>query len=100
MKDKILLVVKNVTFTHKKLIVKNKKSTLHIDYDNVKSTSYHKKNLLNYILIWGLDIAPGCLLIYFKEKIGRRSSIAFRISHSDLHKLPQNVLNKLMLFDC
>ena len=53
--------------------------------------------IFNYIFIQGLDIAPGWLLIKFKEKVGRRSSIAFKIEHEELLKLPNKILKLLML---
>ena len=97
MDEFILLETKKAIFTKKKLIVKSKKSDIIIEYSNIKETSYNKKNIFNYIFIQGLDIAPGWLLIKFKEKVGRRSSIAFKIEHEELLKLPNKILKLLML---
>lgn len=95
----ILLETKKAVFTNKSVIVKNRKSDLVIDYRNIKETSYNNKNIFNYIFVQGLDIAPGWLLIKFKEKIGKRSSISFKIEQEELLKLPNKILKLLMLYE-
>ena len=42
---------------------------------------------------------PGWLFIKFKNKIGKRSSIAFKIKHEDLLKLPNEIVTNLTLYD-
>ena len=42
---------------------------------------------------------PGWLFIKFKKKIGKRSSIAFKIEHEDLLKLPNEIVAALTLYD-
>ena len=42
---------------------------------------------------------PGWLFIKFKKKIGKRSSIAFKIEHKDLLKLPNEIVHALTLYD-
>ena len=97
MDKNILLEAKKVIFTKKNILVKSRNGYITIEYNNIKETSYHKKNLVNYVFINVLDIAPGWLLIKFKEKIGRRSSISFKIKFEDLIKLPDKFLKLLML---
>ena len=99
MDNSILLETKKAIFTKKYIIVKNKKSDIIVEYSNIKETSYNKKNIFNYIFAQGLSVAPGWLLVKFKEKIGRRSSIAFKIEHEELMKLPNKVLKLLMLHE-
>ena len=69
MNKRVILELKKVIFTESEIIVKNKKENVTVLYSNIKYTSYHKKNFINYLLIYGLDVAPGWLLIKFKEKI-------------------------------
>ena len=97
MNESVLLEKKKAIFSKKNIIVKSKKGDIIVDYSNIKETSYHKKNIFNYIFGLGLDIAPGWLLIKLKEKIGRRRSIAFKIEHEELLKLPNKILKLLML---
>ena len=95
MNKKIILELKKVIFTESEIIVKNKKEDVTILYSNIKYTSYHKKNFINYLLIYGLDVAPGWLLIKFKEKISNRKAIMFKIDYEDLMKLPKKILEIL-----
>ena len=95
----ILLETKKAIFTKNNILVKNRKGNIVIEYSNIKMTSYHKKNLFNFIFAQGLDIAPGWLLIRFKEKIGKRKAIAFKIEHEELLKLPNKILKLLMLHE-
>lgn len=97
MDESILLETKQAIFSKKNIIVKSKKGDIIVDYSNIKETSYNKKKIFNYIFVQGLDIAPGWLLIKFKEKVGRRRSIAFKIGHEELLKLPNKILKLLML---
>ena len=95
MNKKVILELKKVIFTDNEIIVKNKKEDVVISYSNIKYTSYHKKNFINYLLIYGLDVAPGWLLIKFKEKISNRKAIMFKIDYDDLMKLPKKILEIL-----
>ena len=95
MNKKVILELKKVIFTDNEIIVKNKKEDVVILYSNIKYTSYHKKNLINYLLIYGLDVAPGWLLIKFKEKISNNKAIMFKINYEDLMKLPKKILDIL-----
>lgn len=99
MDKSILLETEKVIFTKKNIIVKSMKSDIIVEYSNIKETSYHKKNISNYIFAQGLDIAPGWLLIKFKEKVVKRSSISFKIEHEELLKLPNKILKLLMLYE-
>ena len=58
MNKRVILELKKVIFTESEIIVKNKKEDITILYSNIKYTSYHKKNFINYLLICGLDVAP------------------------------------------
>lgn len=95
MNQKVILELKKVIFTENEIIIKNKNEDIIILYSNIKYTSYHKKNLINYLLIWGLDAAPGWLLIKFKEKILNKRSIMFKIKYDDLIRLPKKILDIL-----
>ena len=95
MNKSVILELKKVIFTESEIIVKNKKEDVIILYNNIKYTSYHKKNFINYLLIYGLDVAPGWLLIKFKEKISNRKAIMFKIDYKDLMKLPKKILEIL-----
>ena len=97
--DKVILELENVTFTKKKIIVKTKKEDVVIEYDNVKEGEYRKKNFFNYLIMKGALYPPGWLFIKFKKKIGKRSSIAFKIEHGDLLKLPNEIVAALTLYD-
>ena len=97
--DKVILELENVTFTKKKIIVKTKKEDVVIEYDNVKEGEYRKKNFFNYLIMKGALYPPGWLFIKFKKKIGKRSSIAFKIEHKDLLKLPNEIVHALTLYD-
>ena len=97
--DKVILELENVTFTKKKIIVKTKKEDVVIEYDNVKEGEYRKKNFFNYLIMKGALYPPGWLFIKFKKKIGKRSSIAFKIEHEDLLKLPDEIVTALTLYD-
>ena len=97
--DKVILELENVTFTKKKIIVKTKKEDVVIEYDNVKEGEYRKKNFFNYLIMKGALYPPGWLFIKFKKKIGKRSSIAFKIEHEDLLKLPNEIVDALTLYD-
>lgn len=97
--DKVILELENVTFTKKKIIVKTKKEDVVIEYDNVKEGEYRKKNFFNYLIMKGALYPPGWLFIKFKKKIGKRSSIAFKIEHEDLLKLPNEIVAALTLYD-
>lgn len=97
--DKVILELEKVTFTKKKIIVKTRKGDVVIEYDNVKEGEYHKKNFFNYLTMPGALYPPGWLFIKFKKKIGRRSSIAFKIKHEDLLKLPNEIVTALTLYD-
>lgn len=97
--DKIILELENVTFTKKKIIVKTRKGDVMIEYDNVKEGEYRKKNFFNYLIMKGALYPPGWLFIKFKKKIGKRSSIAFKIEHEDLLKLPDEIVTALTLYD-
>ena len=99
MDKSILLETEKVIFTKKNIIVKSMKSDIIVEYSNIKETSYHKKNISNYIFVQGLDIAPGWLLIKLKEKVGKRNSISFKIEHEELLKLPNKILKLLMLYE-
>ena len=97
--DKVILELENVTFTKKKIIVKTKKEDVVIEYDNIKVGQYSKKNFFNYLIMQGALYPPGWLFIRFKKKIGKRSSIAFKIEHEDLLKLPNEIVAALTLYD-
>ena len=97
--DKVILELENVTFTKKKIIVKTKKEDVVIEYDNIKEGEYRKKNFFNYLIMKGALYPPGWLFIKFKKKIGKRSSIAFKIEHEDLLKLPNEIVSALTLYD-
>lgn len=97
MNKKIILKLKKVIFTESEIIVKNKKEDITILYNNIKYTSYYKKNFINYLLIYVLDVSPGWLLIKFKEKISNKKSIMFKISYNDLMKLPKKILDILKI---
>lgn len=97
MEDNIILELKKVIFTGNGIIVKTRKNNIHILYENIKHTSYHKKNFINYLLIYGLDIAPGWMMIKLKEKISRRDTIIFKIGYKDLMKLPKKILDILSI---
>ena len=97
--DKVILELENVTFTKKKIIVKTKKEDVLIEYDNVKEAEYRKKNFFNYLIMKGALYPPGWLFIKFKKKIGKRSSIEFKIEHEDLLKLPNEIVAALTLYD-
>ena len=99
MNERVILELEKVTFTNKKLIVKTRKGDVVIEYDNVKEGEYRKKNFINYLTIQGAIYPPGWLFIKFKNKIGRRSSIAFKIKHEDLLKLPNEIVTALTLYD-
>lgn len=97
--DKVILELENVTFTKKKIIVKTKKEDVVIGYDNVKGGEYRKKTFFNYLTMQSALYPPGWLFIKFKKKIGKRSSIAFKIEHEDLLKLPDEIVTALTLYD-
>ena len=97
--DKVILELEKVTFTKKKIIVKTRKGDVVIEYDNIKEGSYNKKNFFNYLTMAGALYPPGWLFIRFKKKIGRRSSIAFKIKHEDLLKLPNEIVTALTLYN-
>lgn len=97
MNKKVILELKKVIFTENEIIVKNKKEDVVISYSNIKYTSYHKKNFINYLLIYGLDVAPGWLLIIFKEKILNKKSIMFKMNYNDLMRLPKIILDILKI---
>lgn len=99
MKELVILELEKVTFTNKKIIVKTKKEEIFIEYDNVKVGEYRKKNFFNYLFMQGYIYPPGWLFIKFKNKIGKRSSIAFKIKHEDLLKLPNEIVTNLTLYD-
>ena len=99
MKERVILELEKVTFTNKKIIVKTKKEEIIIEYDNVKEGEYRKKNFFNYLFMQGFIYPPGWLFIKFKNKIGKRSSIAFKIKHEDLLKLPNEIVTNLTLYD-
>jgi hypothetical protein len=99
MKEKVILELEKVTFTNKKIIVKTRKKEVVIEYDNVKEGSYNKKNFFNYLLMQASNYPPGWLFIKFKNKIGKRSSIVFKIEHEELLKLPNEIVNALTLYD-
>ena len=99
MKEKVILEIEKVTFTNKKIIVKTRKEEVVIEYDNVKEGSYNKNNFFNYLFMQASNYPPGWLFIKFKKKIGKRSSIAFKIEHEDLLKLPNEIVNALTLYD-
>ena len=96
MNKKVILELKKTIFTEDEIIVKNKKDIV-ILYTNIKYTSYHKKNYINYLLTYCLDVAPGWLLIKFKEKISNRKSIIIKIDYEDLMKLPKKILEILKI---
>ena len=58
-----------------------------------------QKNFFNYLIMKGALYPPGWLFIKFKKKIGKRSSIAFKIEHEDLLKLPNEIVSALTLYD-
>lgn len=97
MNKKVILELKKVIFTENEIIVKNKKGDINILYKNIKYTSYHKKNFINILLVYGLDVAPGWLLIKFKEKISNKKAIMFKISYADLMRLPKKILDILKI---
>ena len=97
--DKVILELEKVTFTKKKIIVKTRKGDVVIEYDNVKEGEYRKKTFFNYLTMQAALYPPGWLFIKFKKKIGRRSSIAFKIKHEDLLKLPNEIVTALTLYD-
>ncbi len=97
--DKVILELEKVTFTKKKIIVKTRKGDVVIEYDNVKEGEDRKKNFFNYLTMQAAIYPPGWLFIKFKKKIGRRSSIAFKIKHEDLLKLPNDIVTALTLYD-
>lgn len=100
--DKVILELEKVTFTKKKIIVKTRKGDVMIEYENVKEGEYRKKTFFNYLTYLTMQVAiypPGWLFIKFKKKIGRRSSIAFKIKHEDLLKLPNEIVTALTLYD-
>ena len=97
--DKVILELEKVTFTKKKILVKTRKGDVVIEYDNIKEGSYNKKNFFNYLTMQAALYPPGWLFIKFKKKIGRRSSIAFKIEHEDLLKLPNEIVTALTLYD-
>ena len=99
MKEKVILELEKVTITNKKIIVNTRKEEVVIEYDNVKEGSYNKKNFFNYLFMQASNYPPGWLFIKFKKKIGKRSSIAFKIEHEDLLKLPNEIVNALTLYD-
>ena len=85
--DKVILELEKVTFTKKKIIVKTRKGDVMISYDNVKEGEYRKKTFFNYLTMQAAIYPPGWLFIKFKKKIGRRSSIAFKIKSLYLYSL-------------
>ena len=97
--DKVILELEKVTFTKKKIIVKTRKGDVVIEYDNVKVGEYRKKTFFNYLTMQGALYPPGWLFLKFKKKIGKRSSIAFKIEHEDLLKLPNEIVTALTLYD-
>ena len=97
--DKVVLELENVVFTKKKVIIRTKKGEVIVEYENIKEGQYRKKNFFNYLTMQGALYPPGWLFIKFKEKIGRRSSIAFKIKHEDLLKLPNEIVTALTLYD-
>ena len=97
--DKVILELEKVTFTKKKIIVKTRKGDVMIEYDNVKEGEYRKKTFFNYLTMQAAIYPPGWLFIKFKKKIGRRSSIAFKIKHEELLKLPNEIVTALTLYD-
>ena len=97
--DKVILELEKVTFTKKKIIVKTRKGDVMIEYDNVKEGEYRKKTFFNYLTMQAALYPLGWLFIKFKKKIGRRSSIAFKIKHEDLLKLPNEIVTALTLYD-
>ena len=97
--DKVILELEKITFTKKKIIVKTRKGDVVIEYDNVKEGEYRKKTFFNYLTMQAAIYPPGWLFIKFKKKIGRRSSIAFKIKHEDLLKLPNEIVTALTLYD-
>ena len=99
MHERVILELEKVTFTNKKIIVKTKKEDVVIEYDNVKEGEYRKNNFFNYLTMQAASYPPGWLFIKFKKKIGRRSSIAFKIKHEDLLKLPNEIVTALTLYD-
>lgn len=99
MNEKIVIELERIIFTKKSIIVKNKKGDITIAYTNIKESEYSRKNFINYLLAAGASVPPGWLLIKFKEKIGKRSRIAFKIKHEDLLKLPPKILNLLLLHE-
>lgn len=97
MNYKIILELEKVVFTNRNIIVKNKKGDIYVSYTNIKESEYSRKNFINYLLAAGASVPPGWLLIKFKEKIGKRSRVAFKVKHEDLLKLPTKILNLLLL---
>lgn len=95
MNKNVILELKKIIFTENEIIVKNKKEDIVILYNNIKYTSYHKKSFINYLLIYGLDAAPGWLLIKFREKNSNRKAIMLKIDYEDLMKLPKKILKIL-----
>ena len=99
MKEQVILELEKVIFTNNNIVVKTRKGDVVIEYDNIKEGSYNKKNFFNYLTMAGALYPPGWLFIKFKKKIGRRSSIAFKIEHEDLLKLPNEIVTALTLYD-
>lgn len=97
--DKVVLELEKVIFTKKKVIIKTKKGDVVVEYDNIKEGEYRKKNFFNYLTMQAALFPPGWLFIKFKNKIGKRSSIAFKIEHEDLLKLPNEIVTALKLYD-
>ena len=97
MGEKILLDLKNVTFTENKIIIKKKRNNIWIEYVNIKDSIYCKKSFINYLFMYGSNVPPGWLLINFKDKISWRKGIAFKIKYDDLIKLPKNILSILSI---
>ena len=97
--DKVVLELEKVIFTKKKVIIKTKKGDVVVEYDNIKKGEYRKKNFFNYLTMQAAICPPGWLFIKFKKKIGRRSSIAFKIKHEELLKLPNEIVTALTLYD-
>lgn len=58
---------------------------------------YTGKTFLNYLLIYGLSVAPGWLQISFINRIGWRKGYALKIKYDDLKKLPQKLLEKIVI---
>ena len=99
MKEQVILELEKVIFTNNNIVVKTRKGDVVIEYDNIKEGSYNKKNFFNYLFMQASNYPPGWLFIKFKKKIGKRSSIAFKIKHEDLLKLPNEIVTALTLYD-